>query len=176
MPFTADQLRQIMPNCPDIDGFSQAFSAAMDDGGMVDAGVRAMFLAECAFECNQCRELEEEADGSAYEGRKDLGNIHQGDGKKFKGRGCLQITGRTAYELSGYDRNPESVSSLPACCETAVWFWNWKKNLNQEAIDGDFNEVTRLINGACTMEAPSYQRIRLEYLARAQQALGVTDA
>jgi putative chitinase len=33
-----------------------------------------------------------------YEGRADLGNTQKGDGKRFMGRGYVQITGRTNYQ------------------------------------------------------------------------------
>lgn len=47
-----------------------------------------------------------------YGNRKDLGNVYEGDGWKFRGRGYAQITGRAAYKNFGdeYIKDPDLMA------------------------------------------------------------------
>jgi putative chitinase len=42
--------------------------------------------------------MKELASGDAYEGNTNLGNTQKGDGRRFKGRGPIHVTGRYNYE------------------------------------------------------------------------------
>ena len=61
----------------------------------------AAFLAQIAHESGSLRYVRELATGSAYENRKDLGNIQPGDGTRYPGRGVFQTTGRANYARVG---------------------------------------------------------------------------
>src|SRR5205085_2086140 len=87
-----------------------------------------------------------------YGGREDLGNTHPGDGAKFIGRGIIQLTGRTNYELAGAALNldlvnhPELAETLPVALRIAIWFWT-RNNIGPRARHGDIRGVTKKING-----------------------------
>lgn len=112
----------------------------------------AHFLAQIAHESGDFNYVRELASGDAYEGRTDLGNTQPGDGRKFKGRGLIQITGRANYTELGNSLkvnlldNPTLLETPELAVNSAVWFWN-KNKLNTYADNDDAIRITRIING-----------------------------
>ena len=75
-----------------------------------------------------------------------------GDGYRFRGRGCIQLTGHANYFHAGkacdedFVMNPDLVATPKFAAMTAGWFWNTHK-LNQYADTRDFTMMTKRING-----------------------------
>jgi putative chitinase len=139
-----------------IHGLAEALSAGLCDRYAIDTIARqAHFLAQLAHESDGLRTTVEYATGAAYEGRKDLGNTVKGDGRRFKGRGLIQLTGRFNYGKAGEALNepflsdPERVAAFPWAAEVSAWFWATHK-VNQHADADDVKAVTRAINGGLT--------------------------
>ena len=151
---TIEKLSLIYPKCPSrkLKLFFPSIQKALIEGEINTKLRIAAFIAELGHESGQLRYMEEIADGSAYEGRKDLGNDKAGDGKKYKGRGPIQLTGKNNYRKFGKSINIDLVSNpyLVATPEygfrAAVWFWT-THNLNELADNGEFDKITRIING-----------------------------
>lgn len=108
-----------------------------------------------------------------YEGRKDLGNIHKGDGSKFRGRGLIQITGRYNYEKASkalkadFINNPQKLEDKDMAALSSAWWWA-EHGCNELADAGDFDKLTRRINGGLNGIAD-----RRERWSRAIKALSV---
>ena len=147
------QIVQIMPySVKRVGSFIAPLNAAMQEFHINSPTRQAAFLAQIAHESGELRFVKEIASGSAYEGRKDLGNTQPGDGMKYKGRGLIQITGRNNYADCGKSlgvdliTNPELLETNDLACRSAAWFWA-SHGLNDLADKGDFDRITRRING-----------------------------
>ena len=75
-----------------------------------------------------------------------------GDGFRFRGRGCIQLTGHANYFHAGkacgvdFVMEPDLVATPQYAAMTAGWFWDTHK-LNQFADVRDFKTMTKKING-----------------------------
>jgi putative chitinase len=122
----------------------------------------AMLLAQVGEESGSLRSPTELASGAEYEGRADLGNTQPGDGVRFKGRGFIQVTGRTHYgELSKWAHEhglcgtpthfvdqPDDLASDRHVWTGVVWYWTVARDINPLADARDVRGATRAINGA----------------------------
>lgn len=116
------------------------------------------FVAQIGHESDSFCTVREYADGSAYEGRKDLGNVKPGDGKRFPGRGEIQCTGRrnarnfTSWirgvypDAPDFEQHPDEMEEFPWAVWVAIWFWDTRR-LNIVADRDDLIMVTRIVNG-----------------------------
>lgn len=171
---SAAQLRAIMPNLSEADANRHLpyLNAAMAEGNINTPRRQAAFLAQLAHESGQLRYFEEIASGAAYEGRRDLGNTQPGDGVRFKGRGPIQLTGRSNYTAAGRAlgldlvNNPALAATPAVGFRIAQWFWN-SRNLNSYADQGNFDAITYRVNGGYNGKAA-----RDAYYARARSVLG----
>lgn len=113
---------------------------------------RQYFLAQMLHESSGFSRLIEIASGEAYEGRKDLGNTEPGDGKRYKGRGIIQLTGRYNYRKFGkmvgidLENNPELAADPTMAVRIALEYW-FASGAHNAALLCDFVKTTRLING-----------------------------
>lgn len=91
------------------------------------------YIAQCGHESNGFRSFVEYGPdaGEQYENRADLGNLQMGDGKRFKGRGPIQLTGRDNYRNASialfkdmrFIEHPEQVEDPAIGFLVSAWWW-----------------------------------------------------
>lgn len=127
--------------------------------GGIDTPLRLChFMAQLAHESAHFGVTREFASGAAYEGRSDLGNTQPGDGRKYRGRGLIQTTGRANYrearddirrivpEAPDFEAEPVTLEEFPWALLSGVSYWR-RRNINRHADRDDVIAVTRAING-----------------------------
>lgn len=168
MQVTAQQLKRIAVGNPvmaNVNSIVSALNLYGAEYGLDQPHRLAHYLSQLAHESGSFRYDKEIASGAAYEGRKDLGNTKKGDGKRFKGRGPIQITGRANYrafakwakkldpDAPDFEANPDAVNTDPWEGLAPIWYWDegnpdpQERSLNYYADSNNIEMVTRRING-----------------------------
>ena len=162
--------------------FADALNAAMEEFEINTKARQAMFLAQCAHESGHFRLVSENLNYSAdglrrvfpkyfrdvdandyhrqpekianrvYSSRMGNGDEASGDGWRFRGRGLIQLTGKSNYIACSEDlevdllENPDYLLTPEGAARSAAWFW-WQNDLNDYADKGDIVGCSKRVNG-----------------------------
>jgi putative chitinase len=183
--FTEEKLGQILTRNKHVNEWYDAMVIQLPQFLVITPERVAAFVAQCAHESADFTVLSENLNYSAdglmklfskyfpngakdfhrqpqkianriYANRMGNGPEESGEGYKFRGRGPIQLTGKSNYQkfASDFFEDPETVindpdlvtDDVPTSLYSALWFWN-KNNLNKYADAGDIKGMTKVING-----------------------------
>lgn len=162
MPITTTQLKQIIaPTAytPDrLQNITDALNQTFDKYQINTFLRMSHFLAQVLHESGAFRYSVEIWGNTPaqklYDTRTDLGNTAavDGDGYKYRGRGWIQLTGKTNYTLlskefgKDFVSQPDLVGTEPYDGLSAGWYWN-RRSLNAFADQDDIITITKKVNG-----------------------------
>ena len=174
----AEQLTKLHIDVKWVDPLNETFERF----GITTRNQQACFIGQCAHESGNFRMLEENLNyraealqklwprrfdaakaqmcarnpkliaNTVYSSRMGNRDEASGDGYRFRGRGCIQLTGHANYFHAGqscgvdFVMEPELVATPRYAAMTAGWFWDTHK-LNQYADIKDYKTMTKKING-----------------------------
>lgn len=132
------------------------------------------FLAQCAHESGGLRWLKELASGDDYEWREDLGNNQAGDGRRYKGSGAIQLTGRFSYQaFADFMDDPKIMDGVDYVAVhypmSSAAFWWWNNKMSRFVAKGaTVQQVSTRVNGANPANGLSD---RIYYYKRAKEVI-----
>jgi len=165
-----------------LEKFSDALNEAMNEFEVNSLAREAMFLAQVGHESGMFSAVSENLNYKAetlskvfpkyfrdvnpedfakqpekianrvYASRMGNGDEASGDGYRFRGRGLVQLTGKSNYEACGQALNKDLVSDSDylatpeGAARSAGWFWQ-QNGCNEVADSGDIERCTKIING-----------------------------
>lgn len=101
---------------------------------------------------NACARNPQKIANVVYSNRMGNGNEASGDGWTYRGRGLIQVTGKSMYnafsQSAGVNAvaNPDLLTQVQYAALSAAWFWD-SKSLNAYADRSDLLSTTKRING-----------------------------
>ena len=178
MAVTAEQLKKLHIGPEWVDALNETFARF----NINSVRQQAAFIGQCGHECGNFRILEENLNYKAealtklwpkrfdaskaqvcarnpkliantvYSSRMGNRDEASGDGFRFRGRGCIQLTGHANYYHAGqalgvdFVMQPDLVATPKYAALTAGWFWD-THGCNKLAEMGDWVALTKRING-----------------------------
>lgn len=177
MKITLEQLHEIYPHArgAHIKTFLPFLNKYLPLYGMDNCKRVAAYLGQMGHECAQFNFLEEQqskyntAPGgepyALYDGRKaTLGNYVIGDGKAYRGRGLVMLTGRFNYGKYGNKLSlplltkPELAGDPECAVRISLEYWK-ENNLNSHADAWNLTRITEIINGKAKLGLKERQDI-----------------
>jgi len=159
----------------DIDNYHEPLNNAISLYQVNDKKSLAYFLGQAAVESGALKwrfEMGDRKYFEQYNGR--LGNTHPGDGYRFRGRGLIQLTGKSNYKkfqeyarnnfnkysdldiLSSDEQADQLANNLELNVLASLWYWfanEEKSGKIQRAIQrDDIFLISKLVNGAKSQE------------------------
>ena len=141
---------------------------AMVQYGCVSPNQIAGVIATFYVETTGLKPIPEFASGDDYEGVAELGNTKPGDGRRFKGRGYIQLTGRANYAMAskeiGVDlvANPDKLLTAEPAAQVSLLYWVGKigsKNCKGAAESANWGSVRQLVNGSSSGHQNDYGKV-----------------
>jgi predicted chitinase len=189
---TSDQLKYIIPDAKksNIDKFLIPINLTLKKYNIDTPLKICAFISQIAVESgnlNYTKELGGDTYFQKYEPTtktgKGLGNKEKGDGVKYKGRGIIQITGRSNYKQAsdtlGQDfiNNPEMLEDpVWASITAGVWWKKNEKTLNPQIEKKDIDKISKIVNrGSANASKPAnHIKERTAFYNKALKAFKLT--
>lgn len=193
MTITSDQFSALFPRNPEPQAWAEALNAIMPKYGIDTPQRIAAFLAQCGHESKGFTAVRENLNydaagltrtwpsrfppavagryarqperiaNRAYANRNGNGPETSGDGWRYRGRGVIQLTGKSAYATFAktVGKRLEDIAAYletkAGAVESACWYWK-TRNLNDYADVRDINAITIRINGGTNGSADRLAR------------------